>query len=77
MVVEQQQPQPGGQLGGNERGSFLPGVSRDPLGDAELLTPESREFGSSAAGSLRGVPVPYRPDAEAYFRRLADDEAAQ
>ncbi|MCA9055220.1 MAG: hypothetical protein KDA75_15375, partial [Planctomycetaceae bacterium] len=73
MVVEQQQPQPGGQLGGNERGSFLPGVSRDPLGDAELLTPESREFGSSAAGSLRGVPVPYRPDAEAYFRRLADD----
>jgi hypothetical protein len=77
MVEEQQRPQPGGRLGGNERGTFVSGSSGGERGDAESLTPEAREFGATSAGSLRGVPVPYRKDAEAYFRRLAEDEAAK
>lgn len=76
-LVEQQRPQPGGRLGGNERGSFVPGAVTGDPGAAETLTPESREFSGGSAGSLRGVPVPYRRDAEAYFQRLAEDEAAR
>ena len=77
MLMEQQQARPGGQLGANERGRFVPGLSGNPLGESELLSPEARESRASSAGSLRGVPVPYRRDAEAYFRRLAEDEAAR
>lgn len=76
-LVEQEPSQPGGQLGGNHRGTFAPGLSGDPLGEAEVLTPEARAHRATSAGNLRGVPVPYRKDAEAYFRRLAEDEAAK
>lgn len=76
-LVEQQPPRPGGQLGARERGTFLPDAGGEPLGDAEQLTPEARSLRPSAAGNLRGVPVPYRRDAESYFRRLAEDEAAR
>lgn len=76
-LVEQPPPRPGGQLGADERGGFLPDAAGDPLGEAEQLTPESRGLRPSAAGNLRGVPVPYRRDAESYFRRLAEDEASR
>jgi hypothetical protein len=46
---------------------FLPG-------GPESLTPEARDGGRSAAGFLRGVPVGYREQAEAYFRRLAEED---
>ncbi len=77
QVEVEQRPQPGGRLGGNERGTFLPGSVGGERGDSENLTPEARQFGSSSTGNLRGVPVPYRKDAEAYFRRLAEDEAGR
>jgi hypothetical protein len=64
-------------MGQDWNGKFLPGDDGTPAAGAELLTPESREFRSAGAGILRGVPVPYRRDAEAYFRRLAEDEAKQ
>jgi len=76
-LVEQPRPQPGGHLGGRERGTFVPDNSAAPLGDAETLTPEARRGTATSGGALRGVPVPYRRDAEAYFRRLAEDEASR
>ncbi len=67
-----QQRSSGGRLGRSSRGSWIPlGAGNDPAA-AETLTPDSREFGSSAAGNLRGVPVGYREAAEAYFKRLAE-----
>ncbi|MFV0443602.1 MAG: hypothetical protein ACK5Q5_08525 [Planctomycetaceae bacterium] len=77
MLVEAEPSQPGGQLEGNDRGTFLPGRAGGRLRTAEQLTPDARTGSSSAAGNLRGVPVPYRKEAEAYFRRLAEDEAQQ
>ena len=41
---------------------------------AESLTPESRSLRKGGPGSLRGVPTPYREQAEAYFRRLAEEK---
>ena len=58
----------------NGRGEWLPfGSEYDPRA-AETLNPDAREGTHSAAGNLRGVPVPYREAAEAYFRRLAEEE---
>jgi hypothetical protein len=72
----QERRQPAGELGNDEHGGFTPGsLGSDPAA-AESLTPEARASRSGTAGLLRGVPVPYRREAEAYFRRLAEDEAA-
>lgn len=68
----EQQKRSGGRLGNDGRGSWVPiGARLDP-NVAESLTAESADFGSSAAGNLRGVPVGYRKAAEAYFKRLAE-----
>ncbi len=58
--------------GGEGRGRWAPLGQEDPARAAESLNPETREATSSAAGNLRGVPVPYRGEAEAYFRRMAE-----
>lgn len=42
--------------------------------EAESLTPEGRAASRTAAGNLRGVPTPFRDQAEAYFRRLAGEK---
>jgi hypothetical protein len=61
-----------GRMQGDGRGQWVPiGADDDPRA-AETLNPETREGTSSAAGNLRGVPVPYRAAAEAYFRRMAE-----
>lgn len=41
---------------------------------AESLTPEARAALQNAAGNLHGTPVDYREQAEAYFKRIAEDE---
>lgn len=41
---------------------------------AESLTPEARAAMQNAAGNLHGTPVDYRDQAEAYFKRIAEDE---
>jgi hypothetical protein len=40
---------------------------------AESLTPESASGRQAVAAALAGVPIPYRDQAEAYFKRLAKD----
>jgi len=60
----------GGSLGDGS-GRWAP-LGGDDAGAAETLNPETRESTGSAAGNLRGVPVPYRAAAEAYFRRMAE-----
>ena len=62
----------GGRLGKTGRGSWIPLGDEDDPRAAETLTPESRGFGASSAGNLRGVPASYREAAEAYFKRLAE-----
>jgi hypothetical protein len=42
--------------------------------EAESLTPEARAALQNAAGNLHGTPVDYREQAEAYFKRIAEDE---
>lgn len=76
VMSQEHPPQSGSQFGSNERSLLAPIQSGEPLGDAESLTPQSRLQRSSAIGTLRGVPIPYRKEAEAYFRRLAEDAAA-
>ncbi len=75
MQVDDSRERPSGQLGADERGSFLPGHDNTPLAGPESINPETRTGRLQSIGILRGVPVPFRPDAEAYFRRLAEDEA--
>lgn len=41
---------------------------------AESLVPESRSLRQGGPQSLRGVPAAYRDQAEAYFRRLAEEK---
>jgi len=41
---------------------------------AESLNPVARQAPRSAAGNLHGVPVGYRDQAEAYFKRIAKEE---
>ncbi len=73
MMEQQQQQTPSGRMQGDGRGEWLP-FGNDPLpGAAESLTPDARDSSASGPGGLRGVPVPYRDAAEAYFRRLAEE----
>ena len=41
---------------------------------AETLNPATRQTSRSAAGNLHGVPLGYRDQAEAYFKRLAKEQ---
>ncbi len=45
----------------------------ETLEPVETLRPGERTGRGGAGGVLGGVPLPYRGEAEAYFRRLADD----
>jgi hypothetical protein len=45
----------------------------EPSVGAELIDAMSRSTEIGGAGNLRGVPVGYRDQAEAYFRRLAEE----
>ena len=73
-MQEQQQQSRSGRFQGDGRGEWLP-FGNDPLqGSAESLTPDARDSSTSGPGGLRGVPVPYRDAAEAYFRRLAEEK---
>ena len=70
QMMERQQRD--GRMQGDGRGQWVPlGGVDDPLA-AERLDAGTRESTHSAAGNLRGVPVPYREAAEAYFRRMAE-----
>ncbi len=72
-MTEQMRESPSGRLGGDDRGRWIPfGTDEAPFG-AESLNPETRDSTHSSAGQLRGVPVPYRDAAEAYFKRLAEE----
>lgn len=72
-TMQEQQQAPSGRFQGDGRGEWLP-FGNDPLpGAAESLTPDARDSSTAGPGGLRGVPVPYRDAAEAYFRRLAEE----
>lgn len=71
MQSSQRDGRAGGSLGDGD-GRWTPLGGNDDLRGAETLNPEAREANGSAAGNLRGVPVPYRAAAEAYFRRMAE-----
>jgi hypothetical protein len=57
---------PGGQGKGEDTKDGIPG--------AETINPAAREPSQSGVGGMRGVPVGYRDQAEAYFRRLAEEK---
>jgi hypothetical protein len=42
---------------------------------AEQISADARQDAWGRAGNLRGVPVGYRDQAEAYFRRLSEQSA--
>ncbi len=44
------------------------------LARAETLNPATRQTSRSAAGNLHGVPLGYRDQAEAYFKRIAKEQ---
>jgi hypothetical protein len=48
-----------------------------PVGEAETIDATARSADLDAAGNVRGVPVGYRDQAEAYFRRLAEEAAGE
>lgn len=60
-----------GPQGKGDRGS---GREGEALRGAESLNPAARQAARSAAGNLHGVPVGYREQAEAYFKRIAKEE---
>ncbi len=61
--------------GRDERGGpGDPAWADDELAEAERIESQSRQSTANAAGNLRGVPVGYRDQAEAYFRRLAEED---
>lgn len=46
-------------------------------GGPESIDPQSRTGRTTSAGNLRGVPVRYRDQAEAFFKRLAEERNAK
>ena len=63
-----------------DRKSDKPGAPTAPITDeqhagveAETLTPDSAAVRDATVSAMPGVPAPYRDQAEAYFRRLADE----
>jgi hypothetical protein len=50
------------------------GPVRDASRAAETLNPATRQTSRSAAGNLHGVPLGYRDQAEAYFKRIAKEQ---
>jgi hypothetical protein len=55
--------------GGQGQGTGTQGVQ-----GAEAINPEGREPSQTGVGGMRGVPVGYRDEAEAYFKRLAEEK---
>ena len=49
------------------------GIHEEDGRGAEAINPETRQATQSGVGAMRGVPVGYRDQAEAYFRRLAEE----
>jgi hypothetical protein len=65
------------EAGSATRGSGLGGSSspqRDASRAAETLNPATRQSSRSVAGNLHGVPLNYRDQAEAYFKRIAKEQ---
>ena len=60
------------QNGGEGLGKVVDGVLSNDGQKPESLTPDSRTGKANSAGNLRGVPAPFRDQAEAYFRRLSE-----
>ena len=50
------------------------GPEREATRGAETLNPSTRPSSRSAAGNMHGVPLPYRDQAEAYFKRIAKEQ---
>jgi hypothetical protein len=50
------------------------GAEREATRGAETLNPATRQSSRSAAGNMHGVPLPYRDQAEAYFKRIAKEQ---
>jgi hypothetical protein len=62
--------------GSAQQGQGMGGTrpERDASRGAETLNPTTRQSSRSAAGNLHGVPLPYRDQAEAYFKRIAKEQ---
>jgi hypothetical protein len=62
--------------GSAQRGPGTGGIGqeRDASRSAETLNPATRQSSRSAAGNLHGVPLGYREQAEAYFKRIAKEQ---
>jgi hypothetical protein len=62
--------------GGNRdgRGRGRANTAADVADGAESLDPESRAARGGGGGNMQGVPVGYKDQAEAYFRRVAEDD---
>jgi hypothetical protein len=52
-------------------------LAEEPAGAAEVIDAASRSAKLGSAGNVRGVPVGYRDQAEAYFRRLAEESSRE
>lgn len=50
------------------------GSEREATRGAETLNPATRQTSRSSAGNMHGVPLPYRDQAEAYFKRIAKEQ---
>ena len=50
------------------------GYGQGEASSAESINPEARQTTRTGVGSMRGVPVGYRDQAEAYFQRLAEEK---
>jgi hypothetical protein len=57
--------------GAGDRGA---GREGDGSRSAEALNPATRQTPRTAAGNLHGVPLGYREQAEAYFKRIAKEQ---
>jgi archaellum component FlaC len=60
------------QNGGEGLGKAVDGAVANDGQTPETLTPDSRTGKANSAGNIRGVPAPFRDQAEAYFRRLSE-----
>ena len=65
---------PSGVSGTQAHGRSYRGGGSGQYPGAESITAESDGAAGPAAGNLRGVSVGYREQAEAYFRRLAEEQ---
>ena len=66
---------PSGVSGAQVKGGGYRGSDGAEFPGAEAISAGSHGSAGPAAGNLRGVPVDYRDQAEAYFRRLAEEQS--